>query len=140
MFKAGIYMTVNLWHNIRVKQLCGIVVILVFGALSASSCMPSSLSCSSAPETTPVSTGPCHADFYAESTSLTSAGYANFTSTSTGSINTFRWDFGNGRTGVGAKARSYYNSNAYYTVTLTIEGPDCYDVCTKVDYIEVSGC
>ena len=63
-----------------------------------------------------------------------------FTSTSTGNIKTYRWDFGNGKTGVGAQTSSYYTHDGYYTVTLTIEGQDCYDSVTKTDYIEVSKC
>jgi len=131
----------NLWHNIRMRRLYGILVLLVLGTLSVSSCIPSSLSCSSAPEPTPVPTGPCVADFYADKTSMAGkGGWVTFTSTSTGNIGTLRWDFGNGFTDVGSSTKTYYKSNGYYTVTLTIEGPDCHDVETKVDYIELSGC
>ena len=80
------------------------------------------------------------ADFYADTTSLDRPGYVNFFSTSVGNIKTLRWNFGNGYTGVGPHAATYYNNNGYYTVTLTIEGPDCYDTETKEEYIEMSGC
>jgi PKD repeat protein len=133
-------MTGNLWQNIRMKRLYCILVLLLLGVFSVSSCIPSSLSCSSDPEPTPVDTGPCRADFYAEPTHRTDAGYVVVTSTSTGNIKTLRWDFGNGRTGVGRISQTYYNKNGYYTITLTIDGPDCHDTITKVDYIEISGC
>jgi len=133
-------MTGNIWHNRHMKRFYAILVLLMLVVPLLSSCVPSSFSCSSAPEPTPVYTGPCHADFYADSTRREGRGYVNFTSTSIGNIKTYRWDFGTGRTGVGAKAAEYYINDGYYTVTLTIEGPDCHDVCTKVDYIEVSGC
>jgi len=87
-----------------------------------------------------VPTGPCVADFYAEPTHLQGHGWVNFTSTSTGDIQTLRWIFGNGRTGVGWTPRTYYSKDGYYTVTLIIAGPDSNDVMTKVDYIEVTGC
>ena len=133
-------MASHLWHNIHVKRISVILVLLILGTLSVSSCIPSSLSCSSGPESTPVYTGPCMADFYADTTSLDRPGYVNFFSTSVGNIKTLRWNFGNGYTGVGPHAATYYNNNGYYTVTLTIEGPDCYDTETKEEYIEMSGC
>lgn len=121
------------------KRFYAILVLLLLGLLLFTGCVPT-FSCSSGPEPTPVPTGPCHADFYADPTHREGRGYVNFTSTSTGNIKTYRWDFGDGRTGIGAKAADYYIHDGYYTVTLTIDGPDCHDVVTKVDYIEVSGC
>ena len=85
-------------------------------------------------------TGPCVADFYAEPTHLQRPGWVTVTSTSTGDIRTLRWTFGNGRTGVGRTSETYYGKDGYYTITLTITGPDSSDTMTKVDYIEVSGC
>ena len=109
-----------------------VLLLLLIGLVSSS--------CGSVPQSTPVLIGPCHADFFADITHLDGPGWVNFYSTSTGNIKTLRWDFGNGRTDVGSEAATYYKNNAYYTVTLTIEGEDCYDKETKVDYIEVSGC
>jgi len=126
------------------KKLYALIVLLFLVILLFSACASDfscdSLSCSSGPEPTPVYTGPCYADFYASPTELNAPGWVSFTSTSTGNIRTLRWNFGNGRTGVGSVASTYYSSDGYYTITLTIEGPDCYDVETKVDYIGVTGC
>jgi PKD repeat protein len=127
------------------KKLYALIVLLFLVILSFSACTSDlscdSLSCSSGPEPTPVSTGPCHADFYVDSSQLTGGSrWVTFYSTSTGNIQTCKWNFGTGRTGVGVVTKEFYDSNGYYTITLTIEGPDCYDVETKVDYIEVSGC
>jgi PKD repeat protein len=129
------------------KKLYALLFLLFLVILSFSACTSDlacdSLGCSSGssgPESTPVYTGPCHADFYADITHLDGPGYVNFYSTSVGNIKTLIWTFGNDRTGIGAHPSTYYKHNGYYTVTLKITGTDCDDVETKVNYIEVAGC
>ena len=116
--------------------------LLTLGLLSQLACTES-FECGSASDSnlppTPIP-GPCRADFYAEPTHKSGTGNIHFYSTSTGNIKTYRWDFGNGQQGVGASPTSFYSKNGYYTITLVIEGPDCYDTMTKVDYIEITGC
>lgn len=91
---------------------------------------------------TPVPTGPVHADFYAEPTSCTGGCWIDFTSTSSGDITKLEWDFGcDGKVDAnGDSARWYYRKNGYHSVCLMVTGPDSQDTMVKTDYIEISGC
>ena len=47
----------------------------------------------------------------------------NFTSSSTGSITTYAWDFGDGTTSAVANPSKLYAMSGTYTVALTVTGP-----------------
>jgi len=61
----------------------------------------------------------------------------DFTSTSSGTIYTWEWDFGDGQTGYGEVTSHTYYEPRDYTVTLTISGPGGSDIETKTSYISV---
>lgn len=115
-----------------------IAVLLLTGILAVSSC--SFLGLSSEPKPTPEPTGPPKADFVADQTSLGGKGWVTFTSTSTGNIKYWNWGLGDGTTAIGPIAKTYYHENGYYTVTLTVSGPEGKDTMTKTEYILVYGC
>ena len=98
---------------------------------------------SSSEEPTPEPTGPVRADFYADKTEQQGEGWVGFTSSSTGDLKEWLWDFnGDGVTDAnGPIATKYYNDNGYFSVTLSVEGWDgSTDTMTKADYIYVWGC
>ncbi|MDI6644141.1 MAG: DUF3344 domain-containing protein [Methanobacteriaceae archaeon] len=61
-----------------------------------------------------------------------------FTSTSTGTINTYEWDFGDGNTSTAANPIHTYNVPGTYTVTLKVTGPGGEDTKTEANYITVN--
>ena len=85
---------------------------------------------------------PCHADFLAVPTYCDGPTWVQFQDKSTGDITAWEWDLdGDGITDTYAQNPSYfYDTNGYYSVTLTITGPACEDTLTKPDYIDVTGC
>ena len=54
-----------------------------------------------------------------------------FNSTSTGDINTYTWDFGDGNTASDASPSRSYATSQTYTVTLTVSGPSGTDTATR---------
>jgi len=62
----------------------------------------------------------------------------NFTDLSTGSIDSWNWDFGDGSTSTQQNPSHTYDTDGTYTVSLTISGPAGSDTETKRDYITAS--
>jgi len=78
------------------------------------------------------------ADFSANPTSGCAPLTVDFTDQSTGEIDTWDWDFGDGSAHSSAQNPSHtYNSAGDYTVSLTITGSCGSDTETKTNYIEV---
>jgi PKD repeat protein len=77
------------------------------------------------------------ADFSADPTGGTAPVDINFINLSTGEIDTYFWDFGDGNTSPEQNPVHTYNEAGTYTVTLTVEGPGGSSTETKVDYITV---
>jgi len=61
----------------------------------------------------------------------------NFTDLSSGTIDSWFWEFGDGDTSTEQHPTHAYGTPDVYTVTLTVTGPGGSDSETKVDYIEV---
>ena len=61
----------------------------------------------------------------------------SFTDLSTGEIDTWTWDFGDGNSSPETNPVHTYTAAGYYTVALTVAGPGGTVVNTKTDYIEV---
>jgi PKD repeat protein len=69
--------------------------------------------------------------------------WVQFTDLSTGPVVSREWDFGDGSPKVDFKdPQKFYRYNGNYTVTLTVRGPELWDVdtITKADYIQIAGC
>ncbi len=81
---------------------------------------------------------PPSADFSATPTSGCAPLTVNFTDQSTGDIDSWSWDFGDGGTSSAQNPSYTYNTVGTYTVTLTVTGPGGSDTATKTDYITVS--
>jgi predicted outer membrane repeat protein len=78
------------------------------------------------------------AAFSASPTQGTSPLTVNFTDESTGDIDTWSWDFGDGIGTSSVQDPSYiYNSMGWYTVTLTVTGPGGTDTLAIPAYIQV---
>lgn len=60
-----------------------------------------------------------------------------FTDGSTGTINSWAWDFGDGWTSPQRNPSHTYNSAGTYTVSLSVTGPGGIDTETKMNYINV---
>ncbi len=60
-----------------------------------------------------------------------------FSDSSTGSIDTWSWDFGDGNTSTEQNPEHTYETVDTFTVSLTVTGPGGSDTETKVDYIAV---
>jgi PKD repeat protein len=78
------------------------------------------------------------ADFSASTTSGTAPLAMNFTNTSTGTISSYAWSFGDGTTGSARSPSHVYAAPGVYTVALTVTGPGGSSTETKTDYILVS--
>jgi PKD repeat protein len=61
----------------------------------------------------------------------------SFTDQSTGDITDWDWTFGDGGTSTAQNPNHQYTSSGYYTVSLTVTGPNGSDTETKTDYIHV---
>jgi PKD repeat protein len=61
-----------------------------------------------------------------------------FTDQSTGDVNFWTWDFGDGHVSGGRHPANEYEIAGTHTVTLTVAGPGGSDVETKPDYVTVS--
>jgi PKD repeat protein len=62
----------------------------------------------------------------------------NFTDASTGSVDSWAWDFGDGGTSTAQNPSYTYTAAGTYTVALTVTGPGGSDTNTKADYINVT--
>lgn len=60
-----------------------------------------------------------------------------FSDSSTGSINTWSWDFGDGNTSTEQNPQHTYEIADTFTVSLTVTGPGGSDTETRIDYISV---
>ncbi len=78
------------------------------------------------------------ANFTASPTSGCAPLTVTFTDQSTGDIDSWSWDFGDGSTSTEQNPTHQYTSAGTYTVKLTVTGPGGSDTETKVDYITVS--
>lgn len=83
------------------------------------------------------STDAVTSNFEGDSTSGIMPLLVNFTDLSTGTVNTWDWDFGDGNTSIEQNPSNEYINTGLYTVTLTVSGPNGSDTDTKTDYIEV---
>ena len=79
------------------------------------------------------------ADFSGSPTSGCAPLTVNFTDASTGQINSWSWDFGDGGTSTAQNPSHEYTTAGTYTVSLTVTGDGGSDTETKVDYITVNG-
>jgi len=77
------------------------------------------------------------ADFEANPITGNAPLLVSFTSLSTGIIDSWVWDLGNGSGASGENIAYTYEAPGYYTITLTVTGPGGSDMMTKTDYIEV---
>jgi ELWxxDGT repeat protein len=77
------------------------------------------------------------ANFHANITSVCANVAINFTDDSTGVLDTWYWDFGDGSHSSDQNPSHAYTSAGNYTVTLDVENSWCDDVETKIDYITV---
>ena len=75
-------------------------------------------------------------------TSNTTSGYppllVQFTDTSTGSVTSWSWDFGDGNTSTSQYPSHTYSSPGAYTVSLSVSGPEGSNTATKAGYITVN--
>jgi PKD repeat protein len=78
------------------------------------------------------------ANFTATPVSGTAPLAVNFTSTSSGTIDTYGWDFGDGTTSTVANPSKVYSAPGTYTVVLTVTGPGGSNTTTKGNLITVS--
>jgi PKD repeat protein len=83
-------------------------------------------------------TPPPTADFTGSPTSGCAALTVEFTDQSTGEIDSWSWDFGDGTTSTAQNPTHEYASAGSYTVSLTVTGPGGSDTETKTNYITVS--
>ena len=78
------------------------------------------------------------AGFTANTTSGTAPLSVNFTSTSTGTITTYAWNFGDAGTSSVQNPSHVYAAAGVYTVSLTVSGPGGSNTQTRTNYITVS--
>ena len=78
------------------------------------------------------------ADFSGNPTSGCAPLTVTFTDQSSGEINTWAWDFGDGGTSNEQNPVYIYQNAGTYTVSLTVTGPEGSDTETKANYITVS--
>ncbi len=62
----------------------------------------------------------------------------SFTNSSTGSITSYGWTFGDGTTSTAANPSHSYAAAGVYTVTLNVKGPDGSSVETRTSYVSVA--
>ena len=62
----------------------------------------------------------------------------SFANSSTGSITSYAWDFGDGATSTAASPSHSYAAAGVYTVTLKVTGPGGSNMMTRTDYVSVS--
>jgi len=84
-----------------------------------------------------VPTGPV-AEFSGAPTSGPVPLAVQFTDLSAGEITSWWWSFGDGTTSTEQNPSHTYNSAGYFTVSLTVDGPEGSDTETKTDYINVT--
>jgi len=77
------------------------------------------------------------ADFTADVTSGCAPQAVQFTDQSSGDVDSWSWDFGDGGTSTAQNPSHTYNAAGTYTVSLTVTGPGGSDTETKTDYITV---
>ncbi len=82
---------------------------------------------------------PVNADFTASPAAGNAPHAVQFTDTSTGTITSWAWDFGDGATGTEQNPAHTYGAEGLYTVTLTVSGPDGSFTVIKHDLIDVKG-
>ena len=85
-----------------------------------------------------VSTAAPVAQFSGSPTSGTFPLTVNFNNTSTGSITSYAWTFGDGGTSTSASPSHVYAAAGTYTVSLTVTGPGGSNTQTQTNYIVVS--
>src|SRR4030095_3600753 len=85
-----------------------------------------------------VSTAAPVAQFTANPTAGSSPPTVNFSNTSTGSITSYAWTFGDGGTSTLASPSHVYAAAGTYTVSLTVTGPGGSNTQTQTNYIVVS--
>ena len=62
----------------------------------------------------------------------------DFTNSSTGSITSYAWDFGDGTTSPAANPSKIYSKSGTYTVALTVTGPGGSNKRTQTNYVKVT--
>ena len=77
------------------------------------------------------------AEFTATPTNGTAPLTVNFTDQSQNSPTSWQWDFGDGNTSIEQNPSHIYDSEAYYSISLTVTNDDGSDTETKTDYIYV---
>ena len=82
-------------------------------------------------------TPPPTASFTADPTSGCAPLTVQFTDQSSGDINSWQWDFGDGTTSTEQNPQHTYNNPGTYTVSLTVSGPGGSDTDTQTDLITV---
>jgi len=82
---------------------------------------------------------PPTADFYSNITEGDAPLAVQFSDNSYGAIYVWRWDFGDGKISYQRNPKHTYTQPGWYTVTLTVDGPEGMDTCTKTNYIHVTG-
>ena len=80
---------------------------------------------------------PIIADFKADLLDGFSPLTVQFTDLSSGSINSWYWDFGDGTSSSSHNPQHVFSSPGTYTVSLTVTGPNGSDTESKADYINV---
>ena len=78
------------------------------------------------------------AGFTVSSTSGAYPLFVEFTSTSTGAITGYSWNFGDGNTSTSTRPVHLYNAEGVYSVSLTVTGPGGEDTQIESDYITVT--
>ncbi|MBP1689089.1 MAG: Por secretion system C-terminal sorting protein, partial [Deltaproteobacteria bacterium] len=78
------------------------------------------------------------AAFTASPVSGTAPLTVNFASTSSGTIDTYAWTFGDGTTSTAQNPSKMYSSAGVYTVSLTVTGPGGSNTVTKANLVSVS--
>src|SRR5882672_11345459 len=76
--------------------------------------------------------------FAANRTSGTAPVTINITSTSTGTVTSYAWDFGDGGSSTVQNPAHVYTTASTYSVTLTVTGPGGTNTQSKTNYITVS--